>query len=140
MHSTAKAGGRGHACIGARCRKEQVTAEAVYPMRSCRSFVLFFVLTGPGARPWTRLRTRGFGSSWLLEVFWKAFELEVTHGPRPRQSGPQDKEVASALPRFSCFWLCRTPVANQVRQQRSERIDMSCLQCLLKHVQAGVTF
>lgn len=37
---------------------------------------------------------------WLLEVFWKAFELEVTHGPRPRQSGPQDKEVASALPCF----------------------------------------
>lgn len=112
------------ACIGLRCRKEQVTAEAEYLMRSCLFLCTFLCTPRAGCvvvglilnpRLWVIL--------WLLEVFWKALDLEVPTGHGPGISAPKTRLLRGC--RALIFWLCRTPVANQVRHQRLARIDMS---------------
>lgn len=122
------------ACIGDRCRKKQVTAEAVYLIAG-HAVPLYFVLRGPGAWPWTKILNPRL---WIVLLASRGFlEDARTRSARgPDVFGPQDK-VASGLPCCPC-WLCRKPVANQICYQGLRTIDMSCFQCWMKHVQSGV--
>lgn len=74
-------------------------------MRSCRSFVLFFVLPRAGCvavRPDCEPAAldHPLASRCLLEG--------ARTGPRPLHFGPQDK-VDSGLPCFSCFGCAANP-------------------------------
>lgn len=75
---------------------------------------------------------------WVILLASRGFleDARIQSSRAPGVFGPQDK-LASALPCRPC-WLCRRPVANQTRHQRLRKIDMSCFQCSMKHVQSGV--
>lgn len=81
---------------------------------------------------------------WLLEVFWKALQFEVSMGTALAFRPPRQGCFGVAV--FLMFWLCRTPVANQIRHQRLGRdrhvllavaVETCAIRCYLRIPSVG---
>lgn len=81
---------------------------------------------------------------WLLEVFWKALQFEVPMGTALAFRPPRQGCFGVAV--FLMFWLCRTPVANQIRHQRLGRdrhvllavaVETCAIRCYLRIPSVG---